>query len=116
MEEKIQPRKDDYQQKRAHLKNKSDEELYNYFWELAEKLVDPLVETAKTHTSPSIERSVLLRMGFSSIEAEGIVKKILEKNLLGKGAGGVVYRMSKKIGKSVRETGLAILNGEEIVI
>ena len=71
-------REDDFQLRRQHLKNLSDEELYEKFWSLTEEIVNPLVELAYNHTSPSIERSVLLRMGFSSIEASKIVKKFLK--------------------------------------
>jgi len=57
--------------------------------------VDPLIDLAKTHTSPSIERSVLLRMGFDSITAKNIVDKIFEQKMLGKGAGNVVYKFAQ---------------------
>ncbi|MFD3156439.1 ornithine aminomutase subunit alpha [Haloimpatiens sp. FM7330] len=73
-----------------HLKNLSDEELYDRFWNLTEQIVKPMVDLAYNHTSPSIERSVLLRMGFSSLEAGEIVKYGSKWNLLGKGIGHVV--------------------------
>ncbi len=88
-------RPDDFEERSAHLKNLSDEELNKKFWELVEQVVNPLVELAKTHTSPSIERSVLLRMGFDSLMAKTLVDKILEQGLLSKGAGNVVYRFAK---------------------
>jgi D-ornithine 4,5-aminomutase subunit alpha len=66
-----QERPDDFESRRQHLRKMSDEELHSYFWQLAEKIITPLVEEARTHTTPSIERSVLLRIGFSSIEAKG---------------------------------------------
>ena len=66
-------RADDFAARRAHLKDLTEEQLEARFWELAGRLMDPLVETARTHTSPSIERSVLLRMGFSSVEAAAVV-------------------------------------------
>lgn len=92
-------REDDFESRRKHLKNMSEEELIDYFWKLTEKIVDPLVELSYTHTSPSIERSVLLRMGFSSIEAKNIVKHMVEYNLLSHGAGRIVllYSEIKKI-------------------
>ena len=62
-------RPDDFETQRKRLQALSDEELHSYFWSLAEKIVTPLIEEARSHTSPSIERSVLLRMGFSSLEA-----------------------------------------------
>lgn len=88
-------RSDDFEERSAHLKNLTDEELDKRFWELVEKVVDPLIELAKTHTSPSIERSVLLRMGFDSIMTKRIVDKIFEQHLLGKGAGNIIYRFAK---------------------
>ena len=69
-------RADDFDTRRAHLRDLSDEDLHAYFWALVEKIVDPLIEEARTHTTPSIERSVLLRMGFSSIEAKALVRSI----------------------------------------
>ncbi len=44
-------------------------------------IVAPLIEEARTHTTPSIERSVLLRMGFSSIEAKALVARMHERRL-----------------------------------
>ncbi|KYH35985.1 D-ornithine 4,5-aminomutase subunit alpha [Clostridium tepidiprofundi DSM 19306] len=83
-------RDDDFEKRRTHLKDLSDEELSERFWQLTTEVVKPLVELAYSHTSASIERSVLLRMGFSSIEAADIVKEGLAWNLLGKGMGNVV--------------------------
>lgn len=88
-------RSDDFEERSAHLESLSDEELNKKFWELVERVVDPLVELAKTHTSPSIERSVLLRMGFDSLTAKTLVDKIFDQDLLSKGAGNVVYRFAK---------------------
>ena len=65
-------REDDFEKRREHLKNLTDEQLYERFWSLTEQIVKPMVDLAYKHTSPSIERSVLLRMGFSSLEAEAI--------------------------------------------
>ena len=59
-------RADDFETRRQHLRAMSDEELKAYFWKLAQQTVDPLLEYGRTHTTPSVERSVLLRMGFSS--------------------------------------------------
>ena len=104
-------RKDDFEKRREHLKNLSDEELKKRFWELSEKLVEPLVELAKTHTSPSIERSVLLSMGFDSLESKAIVERVLEAGLLGKGAGHVVLKIAEKNDCSVQEAGKMIIDG-----
>jgi D-ornithine 4,5-aminomutase subunit alpha len=105
-------RADDYEQRRAHLANLSDEELYDRFWNLAEQIVDPLLELGKKNTTPSVERSVLLRMGFSSIEVKPIVEGVMNKGLMGKGAGNVVWRLSEKLGVSVREAGLLLADGK----
>ena len=45
----------------AEIEKLSDAELKARFWELANETVAPMVELARTHTSPSIERSVLMR-------------------------------------------------------
>ena len=85
-------RDDDFQERRKKLVNLSDEELKNRFWQLAEQIVDPLLKMAKENTTPSIERSVLLRMGFSSLEVKPLVEGAIERNLIGKGVGHIVYR------------------------
>lgn len=105
-------RADDFQQRRAHLANLSDEELQARFWEMAEKIVDPLLDLGKKNTTPSIERSVLLRMGFSSLEAKAIVDKTMDRGLMGKGAGHIVYKIAKEKKISVREAGLALSEGK----
>lgn len=105
-------REDDYQKRRAHLADLSDEELKEKFWELAGKVVDPLLELAKTHTSPSIERSVLLRMGFSSLEAKPLVEGAIDRGLIGKGVGHVVYRVSKEKNIPLRQAGLEMIEGK----
>jgi D-ornithine 4,5-aminomutase subunit alpha len=104
-------RPDDFESRRQHLRNMSDEELHAYFWQLVEKIIRPLVEEAKTHTTPSVERSVLLRMGFSSIEAKALVEKMHGNGILGQGAGRLVLELAKAQGISVREAGEALLAG-----
>ena len=89
----------------------SDEELHAYFWKLADTIVAPLIEEARTHTSPSIERSVLLRMGFSSIEAKALVEQFAQRGLLGHGAGRLVLELAKSKEIPVRDAGLALLEG-----
>lgn len=108
----VEERTDNFAEKREQLADLSDEELHDKFWELAEEVVDPLVDLAQDYTSPSIERSVLLRMGFDSLEAKGIVNKIQEKGLLGKGAGHVVLKLAEKEGLEIREAGLKIADDE----
>jgi D-ornithine 4,5-aminomutase subunit alpha len=104
-------RPDDFAARRARLQAMSDEELRAYFWTLAEQIVAPLIEEARTHTTPSIERSVLLRMGFSSIEAKALVARMHERQLLGHGAGRLVLKLARSKGISVREAGAALLDG-----
>jgi len=108
----MKERKDDFSSRREHLKNLSDEQLHDHFWSLVDQIVEPLVEEARTHTSPSIERSVLLRMGFSSLETKPLVNRMLEKGLLGHGAGKLVLRLAQKTGLSVREAGLGLIEGK----
>ncbi|HHT45403.1 MAG TPA: ornithine aminomutase [Fastidiosipila sp.] len=101
-----------FEERRKHLASLSDEELYNYFWELTAKVVDPLLELGKKNTTPAIERSVLLRMGFSSLEAAPIVDGIVARGLIGKGAGHVVWKLSEALGVSVRDAGVALASGK----
>ncbi|NBI06732.1 ornithine aminomutase subunit alpha [Senegalia massiliensis] len=105
-------REDDFKQRRKHLENLSEKELENKFWELAEKIMDPIVELAEKNTTPSIERSVIMRMGFSSIESKAIVEGVMDRGLMGKGAGNVIYKLSKDQDLGIRETGLKLLDGE----
>ncbi|MEA4845873.1 MAG: ornithine aminomutase subunit alpha [Clostridiaceae bacterium] len=105
-------RTDDYEIRREHLKGLSDDELKKKFWELAEKIVEPMLERGYKNTTPAIERSILLRMGFSSLEVKPIVEGVIRKGLMGKGAGNVVWRLSKKLGVSVREAGVGLADGK----
>ena len=104
-------RPDDFETRRAKLRPLSDEELHARFWELAQRLVAPLIAAARTHTTPSIERSVLLRMGFSSIEARDLVAAFGARGLLGRGAGRLVLELARAKGIGVREAGAALLAG-----
>ncbi len=105
-------RDDDFAVRRGHLAALTDEELYGRFWGLLGQITDPLLELGREYTSPAVERSVLLRMGFSSLEAKAIVDGCVERSLLGHGAGNVVYRLSKSRGLPLREAGLALTRGE----
>ena len=104
-------RPDDFEARRAPLTALSDAALHDRFWSLVERIVAPLVEEARTHTTPSIERSVLLRMGFSSVEAGELVARMQERGLLGHGAGRLVLELSRRRGLSVREAGQGLLEG-----
>lgn len=108
----MKKRLDDFSERRAHLANLSDEELKQRFWDLASQIVEPMLELGRKNTSPSIERSVLLRMGFSSIEAKEIVNKVIDRGLMGKGAGHVVYKLAKEKDMSIRDAGVALASGQ----
>ena len=95
-------RTDDFQERRAHLANLTDDQLEARFWELANKLVDPLLKMGY----------VLLRMGFSSIEAKAIVDGCIEHNLIAHGAGNVIYRLAKAQNSEIRPAGLALADGK----
>ncbi len=105
-------REDDYEKRREHLKDLTDEEIYERFWSLTEEIVKPLVELSYTHTSPAIERSVLLRMGFSSLEAQPIVDYGTKWNLLGKGIGNVVLTYAKLKNVDYIEAGKELAEGK----
>ena len=105
-------RPDDFEVRRAHLASMTDEALHARFWELVERIVAPLIEEARTHTSPAIERSVLLRMGFSSIECKQLVDQMQQRGLLGHGAGRLVLELAKSRSLSIRAAGEALLQGE----
>ena len=110
--ERALERPDDYLERREHLKDLSEDQLEKKFWELTEKLMNPVVKLAETHTSPSIERSVLLRMGFSSLESTAIVQQVLDHGLMGKGAGHIVYKVAKAKGIDIRDAGLQLAEGQ----
>lgn len=105
-------RKDDFRERRKHLEKMSDAELKAVFFELAERVVDPLLALGRENTSKSIERSVLLRMGLSSLQAKAVVDVLNEHNLLRKGAGHCVYRLVKDKGLSVEEAAAMLSEGE----
>lgn len=104
-----------FEKRQTELKQMSDAELKERFWELCGQLVEPIVDLSKTHTSPSIERSVLLRMGIDSISAHGVVDRIYEAGLLGKGAGHVVLKLAQKTGMNIREAAAAILENKDVL-
>jgi len=104
-----------FETRRATLQQMSDDALKARFWDLCDQVVAPMVDLARTHTSPSIERSVLLRMGIDSVSAQGVVNRVLEAGLLGKGAGHVVLKVAQKTGMDVRAAAAAILENKEVL-
>ena len=105
-------RADDYTARAGHLAGLDEEQLKSRFWDLARQLTDPMLQMGREYTSPSIERSVLLRMGFSSLEARALAETCLDHGLLGHGAGHVVLKMSKAWGTGLRDAGTRLLKGE----
>lgn len=104
-----------FEERRAALAKLNDEELKARFWELTNEVVSPILDLAKGHTSPSIERSVLLRMGIDSVTTQGVVKQVLDAGLLGKGAGHVVLKVAQKTGKDLRGAAQAILDDRTVL-
>ena len=96
-------RADDFQERRKHIANLSDEELYNRFWELTEQVVEPLLD---------LGRAVLLRMGVSSLDTQKIVEGCMDRGLMGHGTGHVVYKLSKEKNISIREASELLAKGE----
>ena len=105
-------REDDFEVRRMHIANLTDEELYARFWETTKKVIDPLLELGKNNTTPSIERAVLLRMGISSLDTKNIVQGCIDKGLMGKGAGHVVYKLAQAQGITVQEAGTLLAQGK----
>ncbi len=105
-------REDDFSDRRSHLADLTDEALKERFWSLVEEIVDPLLDLAKTHTSPAVERSVLLRMGFSSLEAQPLVDAAVDRGLIGHGVGHVVYHIAKEKQLDIRTAGLELIEGK----
>ena len=105
-------RADDFQERRKHLANMTDEELFNHFWAVTEQVVDPLLELGRKNTTPSVERAVLLRVGISSMDTKAIVEGCMDKGLMGKGAGHVVYKLAKAKGIEIKEAAALLAAGE----
>jgi D-ornithine 4,5-aminomutase subunit alpha len=105
-------REDTFVKVRGHLALLSDEELEARFWELTQRVVDPLVELARTHTSPSIERSVLMRMGIDSRTCVAVVAECEKRGLLGHGAGHVVLHCGTTWGCSATEAAARLAGGD----
>ncbi|HSL96500.1 MAG TPA: D-ornithine 4,5-aminomutase subunit OraS [Thermoleophilia bacterium] len=105
-------RADEYLAWRTHLADLSDEQLEARFWELVEQVTEPLIELARTHTSPSIERSVLMRMGVDSPTGNGVVNELDKRGLLGHGAGHVVLHCARQWDVDVRAAAARLAAGE----
>jgi D-ornithine 4,5-aminomutase subunit alpha len=104
-----------FDERRGKYRGMSDEELKTHFWDLCDQIVAPIVDLARTHTSPSIERAVLLRMGIDSLTAHGVVDRVHQAGLLGKGAGHVLLKLAEKQGTDVRAAARAILKDKDLL-
>ena len=102
-------------QRREHLKTMTEAELKDRFWELCTQAVAPLATLAKGHTSPSIERRVLMRRGIDSITAKAVAARVLEAGLMGKGAGHVVLKVSQLKGTDIRSAAKLIADQKDIL-
>ncbi|NLG64602.1 MAG: ornithine aminomutase, partial [Actinobacteria bacterium] len=69
-------------------------------------------DLARTHTSPSIERSVLMRMGIDSLTCNAVVGEIDKRGLLGHGAGHVVLYCAQMWDVDVRIAAERLARGE----
>jgi D-ornithine 4,5-aminomutase subunit alpha len=105
-------REDTFREARKHLEGLTDAELEARFWELSRQCVEPLVGLARTHTSPSIERSVLMRMGIDSLTCGAVVSECEKRGLLGHGAGHVVWRCSQEWECAVPEAAGRLADGD----
>ncbi len=105
-------RQDDFAERRKHIAGLSDKELYDRFWELTNQVVAPMLELGRTNTTPSVERSVLLRMGISSLDTKPIVEGCMDRGLMGKGAGHVVYKLAQAKGISIKDAGAMLAKGD----
>ena len=105
-------RVDDFAERHQHLAGLGEEQLEKRFWELTGQIVSPLLELARRHTTPSIERSVLLRMGIASPATQAIVKGALDRGLLGHGAGHCVWRYAQLANIAVEEAARQLAGGQ----
>lgn len=77
--------------------------LKKRFWSLARDIMTPLAQLASSHTSPSIERSVMMRMGFDSLESQRFVEHLTERGWLCDGAGRVLHDCAATRGVNPRQ-------------
>lgn len=104
-----------FQARQAELAKLSDEELKARFWEVINDLMEPVAELARTHTSPSIERSVLMRMGIDSVSTHPVVDAIHDKGLLGKGAGHVLLKLMRKRDLEIKDAAQLIIDDPSVL-
>lgn len=105
-------RPDTYREVREHLADLDDAQLEERFWVLSREVVAPLVQLASTHTSPSIERSVLMRMGIDSPTCQAVVAGCETRGLLGHGAGHVLLVCMREWGVDAPTAAARLADGD----
>jgi len=110
----MKTREDDFNIRSKPLKEMSDAELKEYFYKLTKIVLNPIYNQTQNYTSKSIERSVLLRMGFSSLEAQKIVDVLNEHDLLPHGAGHCVFHVASINGIDIKDAGTLVIEGKYI--
>lgn len=109
----VEDRLKKFESRMQKLKELDDTELRTKFWELCSSIVKPMLDYGNKFTSPSIERSILLRMGIDSVTSQAVVNNILNAGLLGKGAGHVVMKLSEKHKISIKDAAVKITDDKE---
>lgn len=104
-----------YETLHAELEQLDDEALKERFWALCNQVMEPVVELARTHTSPSIERAVLLRMGIDSVTTHAVVENVYQAGYLGKGAGHAVLRVAQTRGIDIPAAAAEIANNPAVL-
>lgn len=104
-----------FEARQAELNQLGDDELKARFWALCAELMTPVADLARTHTSPSIERSVLLRMGIDSVSSHGVVDRCHEAGLLSKGAGHCVLKVAARHDLDVRAAAATIIEDAAVL-
>ena len=89
-----QERIDRFEKLRSELAGLDDEALKARFWDLCHQVMEPVAELARPHPTPSLARSVLLRMGIPPVTLHARAEHLLNAGLLGHAARHAVLRPS----------------------
>ena len=68
-------RPDDFEKRRGKLKDMSDEELHQYFWQLVEKIVKPLIEEALAAAKCKLARARYAGRNAAASPATGLASR-----------------------------------------
>lgn len=105
-------RTDDFQERRVHLANLTDDQLEARFWELANKLVDPFLKWVTSTPHPPLNVPFCCAWGFLPSKQKPLLTAAIEHNLIAHGAGNVIYRLAKAQNSEIRPAGLALADGK----